>query len=189
MKLEEIMNIPHVKVLLDILKVSNTETYDHSLSVGYIIEMLVRRLPYTEEEKTEVIIGALLHDIGKIFLPLNLTQYPGGLSEIQFEIVKTHPAISYEIVKSTFSEIVQNICLYHHEKLNGQGYIKHIKDIPKEALLVAVADIFDALTSERKYKNFYSDAEAISILKKEVQNGLLSEEYVLLLEDIIKENK
>lgn len=179
-----VSNKPEVKVLLEMMRLSNTEAYNHSLSVANITNQMLELTKYTEEEKIEIIAGALLHDIGKIFIPLNLTQFPQGLSLQEFNIVKVHASVSYEIVKPVFSKIVQDICLYHHERPNGSGYMGNavLYNIPPEALLVQVADVYDALTSERSYKRSYDSQEAMEIMRDEASQFLLDDQYVQLLE-------
>lgn len=182
-----ISNLPEVKILLELEKLVCLETYEHSYSVAGLTANIIERLPYTNEEKDEIIKGALLHDIGKVFLPFNLTQLPRALSKEEYDIVKTHTALSYEIVKPVFSKTVQNICLYHHERPNGTGYMnnKPLSGIPNEALIVQVADIFDALTRERSYKQKFEPEAAIQEMKKEVMKFGIDDGYFKILEDNI----
>lgn len=182
---------PEVKVLLELIKYYNLETYKHSISVATLTDKMLELTDYSEEEKEEIVTGALLHDIGKIFVPLNLIQIPQSLSLQEYNIVKVHAPVSYAIVKSVFSKTVQNICLYHHEKPNGSGYMDNMTlyNIPKEALLVQVADVFDALTSERIYKKCYTEEEAFVLMKEESQKFLLDDQYVKLLSEAIYNEK
>ena len=184
---EKNMELPEIKVLLEMLKLSNIEAYSHSLRVSKITESLLQSMAYSDEEKNEIIKGALLHDIGKLFVPLNLSQSPIRFTPQELDIVKTHAVISYEIVKSVFSKIVQNICLYHHEKPNGRGYMSRIQlcNIPDEALLVQVADVYDALTSARCYKTQYSSERALTIMEEDADNFLLDDRFVAQLKNII----
>lgn len=185
--LSELMQNPTVHVLLDILRLSNTETYEHSYHVAVFVEEMLHETGYNDSEKEEILIGCLLHDIGKAFIPLNLMQLPQSLSEEQHNIIKVHTSVSYEIVKNVFSEIVQNICLLHHERIDGSGYMSHrIKEeIPDYVLLMQVADVFDALISPRRYKKEYTKERAIEILHKEVEANKLDRAYVDLLESKI----
>lgn len=192
--MEKIMERPEVKVLLGMMKLSNIETYRHSLSVSSLVEKMLNcasQSTFTEYEREQIIEGALLHDIGKIFLPFNLTQLPSSLSDSQYDIIKIHASISYEVVKSTFSDIVQNICLYHHEKPNGNGYMAQIKlkDIPDEALLVQIADVYDAMTSERSYKKSFTPEQSIKIMESDCEKFLLDDRYFILLKKVLIEHK
>lgn len=179
--LDKVCEYPEVSVLLEIMKLSNSETYLHSISVAKYVEMIVNiDNGWTDEQKEQIVIGALLHDIGKIFVPLNLTQLPRTLTPQEFDIIKVHASVSYEIVRNTFSIIVQNICLYHHEKPNGKGYMNKMPlcSIPDEALLVQVADVYDALTSTRAYKVKYEPQKAIDIMEADAIKLILDDRYV-----------
>lgn len=184
--IEEASNIPQVKVLLDIMRISNTDDYIHSISVANITRKMLEHSKnlFTDEEKDLIIIGALLHDIGKILVPLNLTHYPQSLSNVEYNIIKVHAPISYEIVKSVFPKTVQNICLYHHERPDGSGYIYkvNLSNIPLEALFVQVADIYDALVRTRPYKRGYPPEEALEQMKSEADRFLIDDQFLAILE-------
>jgi len=119
-----------------------------------------------------------LHDIGKIGIPDNILLKPDKLDEDEFKVMKTHAAIGREMIDELlknfglenieFIDMLRNIAEFHHETVNGQGYPLGIKgdQIPIEARIVAVADVFDALTSERPYKKAWSNQRAINMLKK-----------------------
>lgn len=185
---EEIYAQPHVKVLMDLLHLSNFETFQHSFSVAKITSQILEELSLDDVYKTEIVTGALLHDIGKMFVAFNLTQFPGSLSKPEYELIKTHTALSYEIVRPVFSETVQNICLYHHERPNGTGYLSGIvlANIPQEALIVQVADVYDALTSPRVYKKEYTHEQALNIMHTDAEKYLLDDQYVSILEKVIQ---
>lgn len=191
----ELCELPEIAVLLNLLHLSNEEAYEHSISVAFLVEDMLdlKRqcgANFSEEKKLEIIKGAILHDIGKAFLPLNLSQIPRVLTDTEYIVVQTHAVLSYEITKTVFSKIVQDICLYHHERANGSGYSKQITldKIPEYVLIVQVADIYDALTRKRAYKQPYSQDEALRIMKKETDKLMLDDEYVNLLEETLKQN-
>jgi len=189
--LEIAFSRPEVKVLMEMLKIGNIETYDHSISVAMYVDKMLEEMDYSEEEKLEIVTGALLHDIGKLFVPFNLTQMPTTLSKVEFDIVKVHAAVSYEITKTVFSKIVSDICLYHHERPNGKGYLNGfaLSDIPTEVLIVQVADVYDALTGKRRYKSKYSTNEAFEIMDKEARNLMLDDQFVRILKKVVEKNK
>lgn len=187
--LEEIKNIPEVSILLHIMKLFSAEVYDHCNSVAKLsYEIIKDDANFTEDEKDQIIIGALLHDIGKIWVPFNLTQTPRRLSESEFSIVKTHTLIGYEILRENFSDIVCNIALCHHEQPNGSGYVNGLplSQIPKEALVVQVADVYDALISKRNYKSSYNSDTAIAIMKNDCKNLKLDDEYLNKLQEVVQ---
>lgn len=182
---------PEVRILMEILRKANTNAYFHSCHVAEITEEILKCLTtkYTEEEMTDIVTGALLHDVGKIFVPLNLTQMEAVLSQNEKDIVETHALTSFEIVSPVFSEIVQNICLLHHERINGTGYPRHytLSTLPDYVLLVQVADIFDALTAPRVYKEPYSPEQAFKIMEKETYQLKIDDYYFKLLTTVFKE--
>lgn len=187
---EEAIKIPEVSVLMNVIRLFNEDIYNHCVSVAKVAErILVNTDTFTEEEKNNIIIGAVLHDIGKIFVPFNLTESPRRLSENEFEIVKIHTRIGNEILKNDFPEIVSNIAQYHHEKPNGTGYNSGLPLalIPKEALIIQVCDIYDALVSRRRYKNGYDSEVAIEIMKNDCKHFKIDDEYLDLLIKMLKE--
>lgn len=188
---ETCANKPEVKILLEILRKANTNAYFHSYHVSEIVEEMINRSckNYSEEEIEAILIGALLHDIGKIFVPLNLTQMEAVLSQNEKDIVETHVLTSFEIVSPVFPKIVQDICLLHHERVNGTGYPRRcpLSDLPDYVLMVQVADIFDALTAPRVYKEPYKTDKALEIMKKEAEQLKMDDFYFTLLTKIVQE--
>ena len=186
-----IADLPEVKVLLELEKLVCLETYEHSVSVAITTaKMLTAIRQWDVHEKEEIVKGALLHDIGKVFPPFNLTQIPRTLTGEEYDIIKTHTALSYEITKPVFSKIVQNICLYHHERPNGTGYLSkaNLANIPEEALIVQVADIYDALTRERAYKHKYAPEFAIKEMYQEAKGLFLDDGFLSVLEKSVLED-
>lgn len=118
-----------------------------------------------------------MHDIGKIGVPDAVLQKPGKLSEEEFEIIKQHPVMGGRIVKKTFGHLFDegyetmayDVAMYHHEKWNGKGYPMGLKgtEIPLSARIVAVADVFDAVSAKRCYRDALPLDECFRI----IQNG------------------
>jgi HD-GYP domain-containing protein (c-di-GMP phosphodiesterase class II) len=125
-----------------------------------------------------------LHDIGKIGIPDHILLKPGKLSEAEMVVMKTHTGkgremiddllVSFGLENVAHVDILRNIASYHHESVNGSGYPDHKRgeDIPLEARIVAVADVFDALTSRRSYKEAWSNEEAFATLQQLAGNKL-----------------
>jgi putative two-component system response regulator len=116
--------------------------------------------------------AAPLHDIGKIGIPDNILLKPGRYEPEEFEIMKRHPEIGYEMLKTANSPYLRSgaeISLTHHEKYDGSGYPRGLKgeDIPISGRILAVADVFDALTTKRPYKEAWSIEEAMELMCKE----------------------
>lgn len=182
---------PEIKVLMELLRKSDSEAFVHSCSVAHLTEQMLNKCKKFEDKKESIIIGALLHDIGKIFVPFNLTQFPEALSNNERRIVKVHPAVSCEIVAPVFDNVVKDICFLHHERIDGSGYCEsyNMSNIPEYVLLVQTADIYDALTSTRPYKVSYLHEKAIGIMKKETKELKADDYYLKLLEDVVEDEK
>jgi len=117
-----------------------------------------------------LIKGAFLHDVGKIGVRDNILLKPGRLDKDEFEIMKTHVRHGLDIVKrSAWLQDATDVVGYHHEKYNGQGYYDGLtgEEIPIAARIFAIADVFDALTSERPYKEPFSFEKTMAILNED----------------------
>ena len=115
-------------------------------------------------------VAAPLHDLGKIGIPDAILLKRGRLTEEEFAIMRTHPQIGYEILRDSPSRFIQlgaSIALHHHERWDVGGYPHGLKgeDIPRAARIVALADVFDALLSERPYKSAWSHDEAVAYVR------------------------
>lgn len=145
-----------------------------------------------------IFMFAPLHDIGKIGIPDDILLKPGPLNETEWRIMKTHSIKGRKMIDDLLEnfglinlehvEILRNIAQYHHEAVNGTGYPMGIKgdEIPLEARIVAVADIFDALTSERSYKEAWSNEKAIEALKELAGESLDKDCVYALIENMDK---
>ena len=144
-------------------------TGEHLLRIGRISKIIALELDF-DEVKAEILETASpLHDIGKLAIPDNILMKKGTLTEQEFDVMKTHTTIGYEILKDSPSPYLQTgalIALNHHEKYDGSGYPNKIsgKDIPIEARIVAVADVFDSLSNHRPYKKAWPMNETIGYL-------------------------
>ncbi|RXJ67936.1 two-component system response regulator [Halarcobacter ebronensis] len=148
------------------------ETASHVARVSNYSKLLAKEYGLSEEEQEIVFYAAPFHDLGKVGIEDKILLKPAKLDEDEFEIMKTHAQIGYEILKDSQSEYLKAgaiIALSHHEKYNGKGYPKGLKgeDIHIYGRIVAIADVFDALTSIRPYKRAWSFNEAVEFLKEE----------------------
>lgn len=131
-------------------------TYVHSVHVAILALMMAEHMGYKRKDLRDIVLGALLHDVGKEKIPLAILNRPGKLSASEFALVKEHPSLGEEILRlkplslSTYLVICQ-----HHERWNGQGYPDGLREtqIHPFAQIVAVADVFDALTADRPYRS------------------------------------
>ncbi len=134
--------------------------------------------------------AASYHDIGKIKISPDIVHKESSLTPKEFEVMKMHPIYSYEIIKPILGEDIAYIAKCHHEKLDGSGYPLHLKSdaIPIEAQIIAVADIFDALTTKRTYRDAYSFNDAIKIMEADVINHKINKEAYNALKKAINDD-
>jgi len=164
-----------------------------------IAKAIAEEYQFTDEFIEHLYLFSPLHDIGKIGIPDRILLKPGKLEKEEFDLMKDHVNKGIEIISKvlddyqlthlTDSKLMLNIVSSHHEYLNGSGYPKGLSgdEVPIEARIVTVADIFDALTSKRPYKNAFSVEEAIKELLKLVEIGRLDPVCVNALIDNIDE--
>ena len=142
-------------------------TYVHSVNVALIASILGQWLKFSEKDIRILTISGLLHDIGKIMIPNEILTKPGKLTVAEYNIMKQHVNFGYEKVKNQNIDIrIKEACLLHHEKCDGTGYPFGLKSdqIPAVAKIIAIADVYDALTSVRCYKNAYDHDTAIQMI-------------------------
>jgi cyclic di-GMP phosphodiesterase len=139
------------------------ETFQHSKRVAAYAVLLGRRCGLPKEQLDSLRLGALLHDIGKIGVPRNVLQKPGNLSDDEWQVMRSHPAIGYRLL-SAFPELraEAEIVYSHHEEYGGSGYPQGLRGeaIPYAARLFSIVDTFDAITSDRPYRLAQSIAKA-----------------------------
>ncbi|MCP8615363.1 HD-GYP domain-containing protein [Salirhabdus salicampi] len=151
-------NIKLIHALANALDSRDPYTMNHSKNVAQYSVLIAKKLRLTDELCKVIHIGGLLHDIGKIGIPEYVLNKTGKLSKEEYEIIKRHPTLGYEMIKhiDSFNESgVLDIILYHHERFDGKGYPKGLKgtEIPLTARIVAIADAFDAMSSQRIYRD------------------------------------
>lgn len=145
------------------------ETGAHILRMANYSQVIGRNLGLSEADQTLLLDAAPMHDIGKVGTPDHILLKPGRLDPEEMDIMRQHAAIGYEILKGSPSPLLQKaaiIALSHHEKFDGSGYPNNLKgeDIPLDGRIVAVADVFDALTSERPYKKAWPVEDAVKFM-------------------------
>jgi putative nucleotidyltransferase with HDIG domain len=147
------------------LKTADDYTYMHSVAVCGLMIALARQLGLDEAQTREAGMAGLLHDVGKMAIPLEVLNKPGKLTDDEFTLIKGHPAAGHEILVNGrgVSEISMDVCLHHHEKIDGTGYPHKLAgdQISLFARMGAICDIYDAVTSERPYKKGWDPAEAV----------------------------
>ena len=143
--------------LMDILsniRYFDDATYAHSLNVALLANILGRWLHYDEEQLKLLTVAGLLHDIGKVLIPIEIIQKPGRLTKEEFDVIKQHPYKGYRLLQEkNVDERIAQVALMHHEKCDGSGYPigLHGDKINELAKLITIVDIYEAMTANRCY--------------------------------------
>lgn len=187
-------NTMMVNILSHIVEFRNGESGMHVLNIsaitGIILQWLANKTDkynLSQRDISLIIIASALHDIGKISIPSKILNKPGRLTPEEFHIMKTHTVVGDEMLQNIpmysqepLIKVARSICRWHHERYDGKGYPDGLKgeEIPIEAQVVALADVYDALTSERCYKKSFSHEKAYDM----IMNGECGKFSDLLLE-------
>ena len=169
-----------VEAFAKVIDMKDKYTNGHSARVAEYTGMLCRELGYDEETVEKYYNIALLHDIGKVGVPPEVLNKAGKLTDQEFAIIKSHSALGYNTLKDI--SIMPELAIgagAHHERPDGKGYPKGLKgdEIPRVAQIIAVADTFDAMYSDRPYRKRMNFEKAVSIMK-EVKGTQLTEDVV-----------
>jgi HD superfamily phosphodiesterase len=173
-----------IKVEISTLGSLDIFTNAHILGVVKYTTMICDTLSLDYETTKNLILSAYLHDIGKIMIPPQVLQKPGKLTDAEFEIMKMHTVYGYDIVMRYDNfKFIAPVVRGHHENLNGTGYPDGLTDkqIPEEAKLIKIADIFDALTAKRQYKEGMRASKAVDIMLEDVKKGKTGSKYLYYL--------
>ena len=162
---DSIMRHPNALISLARLKNADEYTYMHSVAVCALMIALARNLGLNEGQVREAGLAGLLHDIGKMAIPNEVLNKPGKLTDNEFATVRDHPEAGSRmlIASKQVSALVLDVCLHHHEKVDGSGYPHRLagEQISLYARMGAVCDVYDAITSDRPYKRGWDPAESI----------------------------
>ncbi len=169
----------------------DNETGMHVQRMSHYSYILAKAVGFDEARAEQILRAAPMHDIGKIGIPDNILLKPGRLTKEEFECMKQHPEIGARILENPTSSLVslaKSIALTHHEKWDGTGYPKGLRgiEIPIEGRIVAIADVFDALTSPRPYKSAWPVEDAIEHLEKMSGEQFDPELITLFLQELPK---
>ena len=160
-----VLRNPGALISLARLKRADDYTYMHSVAVCGLMIALAQKMRLSEHDAREAGLAGLLHDVGKMAIPPEVLNKPGKLTDAEFTLVKSHPEEGHKMLLggSDISEVALDVCLHHHEKIDGKGYPHRLpgSEISLFAKMGAVCDVYDAITSDRPYKAGWNPAEAI----------------------------
>lgn len=163
-------NLELMNVLGCAIAERDSDTNSHNYRVTFYALRLGEEIGLSRENIHDLIAGAFLHDVGKIGIRDSILLKPGKLTPEEFEIMKTHVSLGVDILsKSTWLGGARDVVEFHHEKYDGSGYLQGLKveAIPLNARIFAIADVFDALTSKRPYKESWPVLDAIAALERD----------------------
>jgi putative nucleotidyltransferase with HDIG domain len=160
-----VMRHPHALISLSRLKTSDEYTYMHSVAVCALMVALARQMELDEALVREAGVAGLMHDVGKMMIPPTILNKPDRLTFDEYETMKHHPQAGLKILQGSqqVTQSVMDVCLHHHEKVDGSGYPHGLKgdDISVLARMGAICDVYDAVTSDRPYKKGWDAARSI----------------------------
>ena len=163
---DSISRNPGALVSLARLKTADDYSYMHSVAVCALMVALGRTLGFDDAACRGAGLAGLLHDMGKACMPLEILNKPGKLSDAEFAVMRTHPERGWALLRKGqgMTDAVLDVCLHHHEKLDGSGYPHRLagEQITLLARMGAVCDVYDAITSNRPYKAGWDPAESIA---------------------------
>ena len=159
-----------VRSLAAAIDTKDVHTKGHSSRVAEYSRMIAKRSGFPDSRQDEIYVLALLHDVGKIGIPDGILNKPSTLTDEEFKAIKAHSALGASILKNIENDPKFELCaLYHHERYDGTGYPSGLKgtEIPEEARIIAVADAYDAMSSDRSYRPHLSQEK----IRSELENG------------------
>ena len=158
-----------IKTLVNAMEAKDQYTQGHSVHVANVVELIYNHLPEQTKNKinkARLMDAAILHDIGKIGIPDSVLNKPGKLTPEEKHLIEQHVTMGKKILEPTSYQLIGEIVLCHHERIDGTGYLKKSADqIPLESRIITVADTFSALCTDRIYRHKKSYEEAVQIIQ------------------------
>ena len=175
--------VEYLQMLVFAIDFRSHYTVTHTITTMGVSAETAKRLGMDREESRSVALGALLHDLGKIGIPIDILEFSGPLNAEKMAVMRTHVDLTEQILGETVSESVKRIALRHHEKLDGSGYPRGLRgaELTRAERIVAVADIVSALNGQRSYKEAFSKEKTLNILAEMSEQGLLDAEIIGLV--------
>lgn len=167
--------IDHKEMIVELedLYVNDTYTYEHCLGVAILTNVVCNKMNICVDLKEQIVMGALVHDIGKIILPKDILNKPGKLTSEEYEMIKSHAELGYHMIKDNteISAITKLAVLCHHEREDGTGYpLKKGPELHVSAKILGVCDLYHALISDRCYRKGLPINEVVTIAQREAIN-------------------
>lgn len=185
-ELDSMYNV--IIALANIVEAKDSYTEGHTRRVSSLSRLIASKMDFTDEQLRNIELAGIVHDIGKVSTPDQILNKPGRLSNEEFDKIKEHPEVGERILKPlTSMNSILHPVRHHHEKLDGSGYPDGLKgdDIIIESRILAVADIFDALYTDRPYKSKFSIEKTLSILNEEADQNKLDKNVVKVICDLV----
>lgn len=190
--------ISYSKMLAYSIDFRSEATVKHTILVEAVSYQIAKLYGLDDDTLEEIKVAAALHDIGKIAIPVEILEKPGKLTDEEFEIMKSHAIIGYNILSDLDIDDIRNVGTLHHEKIDGSGYPFGLKssEITPEMRIVAIGDIVSALLGVRSYKEEFNKEKVIKILKNMTQynkidakiTNLLIENYDFIIKEATKQS-
>jgi putative two-component system response regulator len=181
-----------VQALLSATEAKDFRIRRHSERVAGYANQVAEHLQLSDEDRSTLFYGSLLHDVGNIGIADSILLKPSGLSDWEFDEVRLHPIIGEQICKPLRSaQKLLPLIRSHHEKMNGSGYPDNLagEQIPYLVRILSVIDVYDTLRSDRAYRGAFGHSDAVDILRQEVERGWWQQEVVALLDTLTAPDK
>lgn len=189
---DEIQNEFHdnykIIACVNLLKSASEYTYSHCINVSLLCALIGKWMKYGENMQNTLMMAGLMHDIGKMKIGFDILNKPGKLTKEEFDIIKQHPIYSYDLVKDNkqISLEAKIGILMHHERMDGSGYPYGVyaENINEIAKVIAIADVYDAMISERPYQKKHSPFEVMKLMQEGIFGKLDSKILLTFLSNI-----
>lgn len=165
----------YLKMLIYVIDFRSRHTVTHTITTMTISSEIAKLMHVSEEQRQKIYYGAMMHDLGKIGVPVEILEYPGKLSYLAMRIMRTHVEVTERILGDSLDKEITQIALRHHEKIDGSGYPDGLKneELTLSDRIVAIADIVSALCGTRSYKDSYPKERTLKIIQDMSDNGLI----------------
>lgn len=179
----------HIFDMLHNMRSYDDSTHIHSINVGLIAAIIGKWLRYSEDDINALILSGILHDLGKLTIPIEILQKPKSLTPEEYSVIKTHTINGYNLLKTQPIDVrAKEAALFHHERCDGSGYPFGIPGsrIPQFAKIIAIADVYDAMTANRVYRHGICPFDVIHMFEHEGLHNFDARTIIVFLENIVQ---